>query len=154
LRTTGLEHTRKIVFVVVNAEAEAPTEWSQRKRAPKMGGILTAATTVTISRYNFETLELLRQNAAKWAQDIHTNRCLQASGAAAGVCADIKFYLVEINFDALKNEQERFFLKGTPSSFRLPAEVVDRLQNAGAQLLVQSDVYQQLLRDLSETQAQ
>ncbi len=154
LRTVGLERTRKIVFVVVNAEAEAPTQWSQRKRAPKMGGILTAATTVTISRYNFETLELLRQNAAKWAQDIRTNRCLQASRAAASVCADIKFYLVEINFDALKNEEERSFLKGTPTSFRLPAEVVDRLQNAGAQLLVQSDVYQRFLRDLSETQAQ
>ncbi len=154
LRTVGLERTRKIVFIVVNAEAEVPTQWSQRKRAPKISGILNAATTTTVSRYNFETLELLRQNATRWAQDIRSKRCLQASGAAASACADIKFYLVEINFDALKNEEERSFLKGTSTSFRLPAEVVNRLQNAGAQLLVQSDVYQQLLRDRSQTQAQ
>lgn len=150
LRTVGLERTRKIVFVVVNAESEAPTQWSQRKRAPKMGGILDAATTVTVSRYNFETLELLRQSSAKWAQDIRTNRCLQASGTAASACGDIKFYLVEINFDALQDKEERSFLKRTPTSFSLPADVVDRLRDAGAQLLTESDVYQRLLRDLRQ----
>ena len=148
LRTAGLERTRKIVFVVVNAESEAPTQWSQRKSAPKMGGVLNAATTVTVSRYNFETLELLRQSAAKWAQDIRTNRCLQTSGTAASKCGDIKFYLVEINFDALKNEEERSFLKGTPTSFSLPADVVDRLRDAGVQLLTESAIYRRLLRDM------
>lgn len=148
LRTANLERTRKIVFVVVNAESEPPTKWSQRKRAPKIGGILNAATTVTVSRYNFETLELLRQSSDHWVEDIRTNRCSQATGTAARTCDDIEFYLIEIGFDALRDEQERLFLKETPTSFRLPPDVVDRLRDTGTQLLTESTVYQQLLQDM------
>jgi NTE family protein len=42
-------------------------------------------------------------------------------------CGDINFYVVEVKFDALKDEAERMYFKRLPTSFKLAPEQVDKL---------------------------
>jgi NTE family protein len=44
-----------------------------------------------------------------------------------GSCGDIDFYVVEVKFDALKDETERMHFKRLPTAFKLPDEEVDKL---------------------------
>jgi hypothetical protein len=56
--------------------------------------------------------------------------------------------VVEVKFDALKDEAERMHFKRLPTSFKLPPEEVDNLRNVAHRLLVNSEEYQRFLRDL------
>jgi NTE family protein len=56
--------------------------------------------------------------------------------------------VVEVKFDALKDETERKYFKGLPTSFKLSPEEVDKLREVVQRILVQSEEFQRLLRDL------
>ncbi len=156
LKMVGLEEACKVVFIVANAETEPDIRWDQRERAPRVTQVLKSASSVWIKRYNFETMELLRQNLQKWAYEIHVRRGgvpSHTEGTAETTselwpCKDIGFYLVEVNFEALADESERASVKGLPTSFNLPPETVDQLRHAARQILTQSAEFQRLLRDL------
>ena len=65
-----------------------------------------------------------------------------------GSCGDINFYVVEVKFDALKDEAERMYFKRLPTSFKLPPEQVDKLRDVAHRILVNSEEFHRLLRDL------
>ena len=155
LQMAGLEETRRVVFIVVNAETEPDIWLDQREKAPRISQVLKSTYRVSVKRYNFETVELLRENLEKWAEEIRARRC-GARGATSEAEAtselvpwnDIEFYLVEVNFDALPDESERSYLKELPASFKLRPETVDQLRDAAHRILVRSPEFQRLLRDL------
>ncbi len=68
--------------------------------------------------------------------------------AEPGSCGDIQFYVVEVKFDALKDEKERMYFKRLHTSFKLKPEQVDQLREVAHRILVQSEEFQRLLRDL------
>jgi len=155
LQMAGLEETCRVVFIVVNAETEPDIRLEQWEKPPRIAQVLKSATRGVIKRYNFETVELLRENLGKWAEEIRARRCGARSGDnEAGDTSevdswnDIEFYLVEVNFDALPNESERSYLKGFPASFKLPPETVDQLRDAAHRILAQSVEFQRLLWEL------
>jgi NTE family protein len=57
----------------------------------------------------------------------------------------VQFHLVELAFDSLGDPEERHFFNNLPTSFNLPDETVDRLQDAGHRLLRESEDFQRLL---------
>jgi len=65
-----------------------------------------------------------------------------------GSCGDINFYVVEVKFDALRDEAERMYFKRFPTSFKLPPEKVDQLRDVAHRILDESEEYQRLLRNL------
>ena len=152
----GWEKTRKVVFILVNAEQEPDSKSDQVERTLWSGRVLKSVTRIPIMRYNFETVELLKENFKQWAEEIQWQRCQNAKNLDRGApadseadsCADIKFYLVEVDFDSLPDKSERSYFTGLPTSFHLPPEVVDRLRNAGRRILIESPEFQRLLRDL------
>jgi len=155
LQMAGLEETRRVVFIVVNAEIEPDIRLEQREKAPRIAQVLKSTYRVSVKRYNFETVELLRENLGKWAEEIRVRRCgaRSAESEAADISEvsprnDIDFYLVEVNFDALPDESERSYLKELPASFKLRPETVDQLRDAAHRILVRSPEFQRLLRDL------
>jgi NTE family protein len=155
LQMAGLEETCRGVFFVVNAETEPDIRMDQREKAPRFVQVIKATPRVSIKRYNFETVELLRESLGKWAEEIRTRRCGARSVESeaedtwqVGPWNDIVFYLVEVTFDALPDESERSYLKGLPSSFTLRPETVDHLRDAAHRILAQSGEFQRLLRDL------
>ena len=56
--------------------------------------------------------------------------------------------MVEVKFDALKDETERMHFKRLPTAFKLPAEQVDKLRDVAHRLLVDSEEFQRLLSNL------
>jgi NTE family protein len=156
LQYLGWENTRKVVFIIVNAEKEAGTHPDYVERTLSTRQVLKAATNAPIGRYNFETMELLKANFKIWAEEIRSQRCAaeknldQAERAYKELdfCADIKFYLVEVDFDALSDNAERSYLRKLPTSFHLSPEAVDRLRAAGRRILKESPEFQRLLLDL------
>jgi NTE family protein len=120
--------------------------------------VLKSVTNIPISRYNFETVELLKGNFSQWTEEIRSRRCAAAdlpggtdsAHSGADPCADIQFYLVEVDFDAVPDQSERSYLRGLPTSFNLPLEAVDRVRAAAHQILAHSPEFQRLLQDLKE----
>jgi NTE family protein len=56
--------------------------------------------------------------------------------------------VIEVKFDALKDELERRYFKRLPASFKLAPEQVDKLREVAHRILDESGEFQRLLRDL------
>ena len=134
---------------MVNAETEFNHKWYRLDKTPALGGMIGSYSSIAITRYNFETVMLLRESFDRWTREVQENRCgNKPISTEPGACGDIKFYLVEIKFDALKDEAERSYFKHLPTSFKLSEEVVDELRAVAHRILNESPEYQRLLRDL------
>jgi NTE family protein len=146
---TPLENVHKVVFIVANAETETDSKWDRSEVIPPFGAMVSSYSSIAIERYNEETIALLKENVKSWADEIKTQRCKRgAISTAPGSCGDIEFYVVEVKFDALKDEAERMHFKRLPTAFKMPAEEVDKLRDVAHRILVESEEFQRLLRDL------
>jgi NTE family protein len=149
IKETPMKNVHKVVFIVVNAETQPDTKWDRSEGIPPIGAMMSSYSSIAIERYNQETIALIKESVRSWADEIRAQRCKGgAVSNTSGSCGDIQFYVVEVKFDALKDEAERMHFKRLPTSFKLPPEEVDNLRNVAHRLLVNSEEYQRLLRDL------
>lgn len=140
---------RKVVFLVVNAETEVDDRWSRSAKPPPLGVAIGSYSSVVITRYNFETIMLLRESFGSWADEVRKGRCGdQPISLDSGACGDIQFYLIEIKFDNIRDEDSRRHFKRLPTSFKLDPVEVDRLRTLARELLQESPEYHRLLSDL------
>ncbi len=149
LQASGVAEVEKVVIILVNAETEIDTKWDRQESIPPFAAMLDSFSSISISRYNVETVALMRETIPRWADEIRRGRC--ASGeidTSPGGCGDIRFYVVEVKFDALKDKAERSFFKRLPTSFSLEPDEVDKLRDVAQRLLAESKDFQQLLKDL------
>ena len=146
-----MTNVHKIVFVIVNAETETDTKWDRYAKVPTLGAMIESFSSIGIWRYNQETVALLRESLPRWAEEIRKGRCgSNPVSTEPEACGDIKFYLVEVRFDALNDEAERHALKTLPTSFVLKSEQVDDLRKAARKILTESREFQLLIHDLQE----
>jgi NTE family protein len=139
----------KIVFIVVNAETQPDTKWDRMEGIPPFGAMASSFSSIGIERYNEETIALLKESVNSWADEIRTERCKGGVvSTAPGSCGDIKFYVVEVKFDTLKDEKERMHFKRLPTSFKLKSEQVDQLRDVAHRILDESEEFKRLLGDL------
>ncbi|MGO9378139.1 MAG: patatin-like phospholipase family protein [Dissulfurispiraceae bacterium] len=149
LKHLKLEKTRKVVFILVNAETELKRDINLFDKIPGFSAMLTSYSSIAITRYNFETVMLLRESFERWTKEVQEGRCGgEKISSEPGGCGDIKFYLIEVKFDALKDEKEREYYKSLPTSFKLSDEVVDKLRQKAGEILRNSAEFQELMRDL------
>jgi NTE family protein len=149
IRGTPMEKVQKAVLIVVNAETEPDTKWDKTEKIPPFGAMLSSYSSISIERYNQETLALLKESVKSWEEEIRTQRCKGgAVSSEPGSCGDIKFYVVEVKFDAWKEEAERMYFKRLPTSFKLAPEQVDKLRDVAHRLLLNSEEYQSFLSSL------
>jgi len=149
LKSVGLENTHKIVFIIVNAETEVSNRWSFLGKPPPFSAMLNSYSSIAITRYNFETVMLLRESFNRWTKEVQENRCGDMPvSTEPGACGDIKFYVIEVKFDALKDEAERTYFKQLPTSFKLATEEVDKIREVSGRLLNESKQFQKFLQDL------
>ncbi len=149
IKGTSMEKVQKVVLVVVNAETEPDKKWDRVEKIPPFGAMFSAYSSIAIERYNEETLALLKESVKSWADEIRSKRCKGGvASSEPGSCGDINFYVVEVKFDALKDEAERMYYKRLPTSFKLAPEQVDELRDVAHRLLDESEEFQRLLRDL------
>ncbi len=149
IQGTPAENVQKVVLMVVNAETEPDKKWDKIEKIPPFGAMSSAYSSIAIERYNEETMALLKESVKSWENEIKTGRCKGGQvSSEPGSCGDIKFYVVEVKFDALRNETERMYFKRLPTSFKLSPERVDQLRDVARRLLAESEEFQKLLRDL------
>jgi NTE family protein len=149
LKAAKMENVHKIVFVVVNAETAINDKWDRWEKIPPFGAMLDSYSSISIERYNMETVALLSESFSRWTDEIRKGRCgSNPITTEPGSCGDIEFYLVQVKFDALDDEAERNQLKRYPTSFVLEPEQVDHLRDAAHRILRESKEFQRLLSDL------
>jgi NTE family protein len=139
LEYIGLDETRRMIFIIVNAEGETQNPWGLTQAGPKLASALGVFSSVMISGYNFETIELLHQYVSKWSAE---NRDLERGEEP------IEFYAIEVAFNALSDQEERRYYSSMPTSFSLPEQSVDDLIEVGGRLLYQSEEFQRLVSDI------
>jgi NTE family protein len=111
--------------------------------------MFSSYTGIAIERYNEETLALLKDTVKPWADAVRAQRCKDGGvSTEPGSCGDIKFYVVEVKFDALKDEAERDYFGKLRTSFELASEEVDKIRDAAYRILIESEEFKRLLGDL------
>ena len=137
LRALGLEKTRRVAIVIVDAKTQEKARWQFLDEVPGIGAILGASSTIMINKYNFETIEFLHNVAREWTHDdeIHGQR-------------PIDFYIVHVAFDALPDPKERDYFNAIPTSLYLETEQVDNLREVASKLLYGHKDFRRLVRDL------
>ncbi|HMM47336.1 MAG TPA: patatin-like phospholipase family protein [Thiobacillaceae bacterium] len=137
----GLGHFSRAVLIIVNAETTPDLSLDRSENVPTAAQVFRAIKDIPINRYSFETIELFKASLEGWARQLRAR-----SDGKNGEGFD--FYLVEVNFDAIRDPAEREAFRLIPTSFTLPAETVDQLRALGPRLLEESSEYQRLMRDL------
>ena len=149
MKFSGREKIRKVAFIVVNAETKVESTWDTIEYMPPFAAMLSSYTTIAVVRYNLETMAVLQESFGRWAHQIRTGRCPPGQiSREPGSCGDIEFYLVDVRFGNHRDKAEADYLAGLPTAFRLSPEEVDRLKAAARKILVESDEFRKLLRDL------
>jgi NTE family protein len=122
-----------ILYIIVNAQVGGKHDWSQRASLPSLRSLLSSVSGTGIYRYNFETIELLRESTEKWAE------------AASKQGVPLKVHVVELAFDSLADPKEREFFNEVKTSFSLDDETVTRLIDVGGKLLDDSSDFQDFM---------
>ena len=125
-----------VVYVIVNAQAGGRHDWSKKQSLPSIASVLGSISSVGIYRYNFETIELLREEAAEWSKQ------------AARHGKRLNTYVVEVAFDHLEDPAERAFFNDVETSMNLDDATIDRLIEVGGRLLRESPDFQKFLTSL------
>lgn len=142
-QTIGIPQIRKVAFIVVNASTETDRTYAREPGIPGLSIVLSVTKDIPLDRYSFETKELLRASFGQWAADVQRNR---GDGPGAGV----EFYLIDVDFEALQDAEERSYLRTLPTRWSLPDGALARIRAAARTLLEDSDEYQRLLRGLRD----
>ena len=152
---TPLDRARRIIVFVVNSVSKPPTDWDTREEPPNPVSILLKSAGVPIDHFSYESIELLRDTAARW-NSIRRLRSVPAAAAAAAKdpaleaalrTPDAEIYAIDVSFAALADPAEFDYLNRQPTSFVLPDEAVDRLRAAAGTIIMASPEFQRLLKD-------
>lgn len=149
-----LTNAKRIVVFIVNSLSLRPTPWDQSPRPPGMVDVLLKSAGTPIDAFSYETIELLRDTAARW----RTLRLIRDSAAFAAnkdpaVAAalrvpDAEIYAIDVSFSALKDKGELEYLNSQPTTFVLEPEAVDRLRAAAGSIVRESPEFQRLMKDV------
>jgi NTE family protein len=151
---TPLDSARRIIVFVVNSLSSPPTNWDESENPPGTVDILLKAAGTPIDAYSYESVELLKDTAARWQalRRIRNSAAFAANKDPAVASAlrvpDAEVYAIDVSFPALKDKAELDYLNRQPTSFVLPAEAVDRLRTAAGTIIAESPEFQRLLKDV------
>ena len=123
-------------MIAVNASTDPEPEMDMSNRQPSIAETISAMSNVQIHRYNDATLEVMQERMNYWSDELSTPE------------RPVTPYFVDIGFVDIKQPEHRSFFNAIPTSFSLTEEQVDRLIEAGHELLRNNPDYQRLLADL------
>ena len=131
------DRAREVVLVIVNAQTTPDEEWDRFDLLPSISFMLDAATSAQVNRYNFETIELIKQ--AYRASNARTSKWDPPK----------RFTLIETSFVDVQDPVERKYLNGLPTSFHLPEQAVTRLRRAARDVLREDPAFRALTTRLA-----
>jgi NTE family protein len=149
-----LDSARRIIVLVVNSLSSPPTNWDESYNPPGTIDILLKSAGTPIDAFSYETIELLRDTAARWqAMRLLRNSAAFAASKDPAVAAALRvpaaeIYAIDVSFSQLKDKKELDYLNLQPTTFVLEPEAVDRLRAAAGTIIMESPEFKRVLKDL------
>jgi len=150
VKSRGVGDTKRLVFIVVNAQSESKTLYSRSASPVPLMDAILGATSIPLNEYTFESLVTLHFVIEHFANDIIKGRCadVEFNQGKSYDCADFKAYLVYIDLDQLTDKEQRDRLKELPTSFVLQPEEVDELRGAARTVLMNNKNLKKFINEL------
>lgn len=142
MKTYGMQHSKKMVFISVNAASFINPELGKVRQSPSTVNVLDTTTTIQSNKYNIDTFDLLKSQFPLWKKQVQQGRCKELKTAD---CGDIDFELIEVNLANL-SPTEISDLGIVPTALELPDQTVDKLTAAGKNLLRRSPEFQRFIQ--------
>ncbi len=136
MKQLKLRAPKRIVLISVDASTDPVLLMEKTNRRPSISETIGAMSDAQLHRYNIATVELLKDKLQQWSEQLSTPQ------------NQVKPYFIKFGFKDLKSPEEQKFFNTIPTSFSLSHEQVDRLIEAGRQLIRGHSGYQLLLKDL------
>jgi NTE family protein len=146
-RAAGLRKIKHMAFIIVNAEATPEFPEDSSPDTPGLLRSFRAFIDIPINRYSGESLRLLRNNLVAWRNELRRSLPDEIEDV---IDPNAQFYLIEINFDQIRNESQRNALRQIPTTLRLEPEEIQLLKQTAAQLLHAAPDFNRLLKTLGQ----
>ncbi|HEV7921770.1 MAG TPA: patatin-like phospholipase family protein [Thermoanaerobaculia bacterium] len=146
---------RRLLVITVAAGTESLLRFDKVETNPGTIATFSTVANTPLGNYSFDTLNLLRTTfAVNTLRDALPDQCQDAARAN---CPEVKipgagqkhptYYPVVIGFSSVKDAELRKRLNDIGTNFSITGPQLQDLMTAGAQLLQQSDDFQQFLKD-------
>ena len=147
----------RLVIIAVNARTDPQEQISRKESPPGTLAVAYKASTIAMDNYSFDTVQLMKDGELQAYQSRRYTADCQAKIDAAEcrkppvlpTAAPLRTCLVEVDFEALRDEKTRRRFLDLPTTFALPREDVDALIAIGKDLLEKSPAFQRLLKALA-----
>ncbi len=130
----------KLIVISVNASTDPTPAMDQSNAQPSLEEAIQRVSSTQIHRYNAATLELMKNTLARWAKEVSTPE------------QTVKSHFIQLGFKHIDKPDFLRFVNLIPTSFRLNDEQVDKLIEAGRQLVRYSLDFQRVVAELGGTQ--
>jgi predicted acylesterase/phospholipase RssA len=145
----------KFVLIIVNAHTIVQDKISGSEGAPGLFTVASKTATIAMDNYSVETIEAMKDLRV---ERVRVQKSIAACQKRLDQCpsatplpkfpVDVDPYVIEVNFEALKNPERRDYFLSLPTSFSLTDEQVEKLIEVGPELLQDSPSYQEFLQNL------
>ena len=139
---------KRMVFIVINAEITPPQDIDQSRKTPNVMDVASAVRFSKGLRTSTETIEMLRQSASAWAEQLSAP---ERDAQQSIFTQDSELHVIEVSLKSIADKQLRNRLLGIATSFYLPQSQVDELIATGKKTLRGSPDFQKLLRSLDHS---
>jgi len=140
----GLENTRRVVFIIVNAQTNKSQDTKYLNLVPappRSKRSISAALATLMNSSNFDTIFMFQ----KYLEEKLIKKQMTGEDIS-----NIGYDIIHISFDEIADDEERKFFENLPTSLQLPPETVDRVREKAGELLYQSEEFRRLIKDLQK----
>jgi NTE family protein len=132
----SIKPPRHIVIIMVNAATETNEAMDESNKEPSAIGVIGAVTNLQLTRFDNDSIRMTRARVEEWAATLSTPE------------QPVKTHFINVSIQKIKHPETLEFFNAIPTSFALKDEQVDKLIEAGRQLLREDPEFRKLLADL------
>ncbi len=136
MRNVGAKPTSKLVIISVNASTKPRYVMERSNKVPSLEDTINAVSDIQLHNANAATLQTLKTSVKRWSADLSTAQ------------QQVEPYFIEIDFDSIQQPSRRLFYNQIPVSLSLKKNQIDKLIQAGRELVLSNTEFQRLMRDL------
>ncbi len=133
-RDLGHPDVRHVLIISVNSFAHKKEKWIFKRVAPGLAETIGAISSDQISRYNYDTLDIVRYSFDHWTKQASTPQ------------RPVSFDFVEVSFNVVHDADQRQALNDIGTNFDLKDDEVDLLIKAADDVLRGSSEFQAFLK--------
>ena len=100
----GFHKWRRVLIISVDGEGDQDTSWARQRQVTGFGQIISNVSGAQIDEYNFETLNLIQQEVAKFAAFLAEVRCDQGATIDGFRCDDVQSQFVHLSLSDVTDE--------------------------------------------------